>query len=490
MKNKKRVLIIGGGLGGIATAIGLAKSNFEIIIVEKNSNLGGKMNVLEKDGFKFDTGPSLITLPSVFEELYKCLGEDLNNHIELIKVNPLFKYMFDSGEELLYSSDLSELEKLFNDNEKTGNKKFYNFISQSSKLFRLSEKTFFKKELFSTPKFTDLMFFFKSPFKLFFQNYGKLIDDTFKNKNLRKIFNRYPTYVGSSPYKSSSILSIIPFMELSFGAWYIKGGLYKLIESLENLMISNNIEIKKNKKVTSINHEDGKIKSVTLNDGEKIQTEIIVSNVDPLITKSMLDKKYEILNKNLSMSGLVFLVGINKKIPELLHHNVIFSDDYKKEFQEIFDYGKFPSDPTVYINCPTKTDPSLAPNNSESIFLMCNSPSTKENWNEDLIRKSLVKVRNSLAKHNLEKIIDDAKFIESITPNDIEKKFAAPFGSIYGKVSHGIKGTIFRHPNKDRSIKGLYYVGGGVHPGGGTPTVIISGNIVSKKILNDYENKL
>ena len=174
MKNKKRVLIIGGGLGGIATAIGLAKSNFEIIIVEKNSNLGGKMNVLEKDGFKFDTGPSLITLPSVFEELYKCLGEDLNNHIELIKVNPLFKYMFDSGEELLYSSDLSELEKLFNDNEKTGNKKFYNFISQSSKLFRLSEKTFFKKELFSTPKFTDLMFFFKSPFKLFFQNYGKL----------------------------------------------------------------------------------------------------------------------------------------------------------------------------------------------------------------------------------------------------------------------------------------------------------------------------
>ena len=487
MKNKKKIIIIGGGLGGISTAIRLAKNNFDITIIEKNSNLGGKMNVLEKDGFKFDTGPSLITLPKVFEELYESLEEDLHDHIELIKVNPLFKYMFDPGEELLYSSNLSDLEKLFNDNEELGNEKFYNFITKSSKLFRLSEKTFFKKELLSTPNFTDLILFFKSPFKLFFQNYEKLIEKTFKNEKIRKIFNRYPTYVGSSPYKSSSILSIIPFMELSFGAWYIKGGLYKLIESLENLLISNNIEIKKNKKVASIDQENGIIKSVTLSDGEKILTDIIVSNVDPLITKSMLDKKYEVSNENLSMSGLVFLVGINKKIPELLHHNVIFSDNYKKEFEEIFDYGQFPSDPTVYINCPTKTDFSLAPNNSESIFLMCNSPATKEIWDENSIKESLEKVRMSLAKHKLEKIIDEAKFIESITPNDIEKKFAAPFGSIYGKVSHGIKGTVFRHPNKDKNIKGLYYVGGGVHPGGGTPTVIMSGNIVSKKILEDYE---
>ena len=174
------------------------------------------------------------------------------------------------------------------------------------------------------------------------------------------------------------------------------------------------------------------------------------------------------------MSGLVLLVGLDEKVPEILHHNVIFSKNYKKEFHEIFNDKKFPSDPTVYINCPSKSDKSLAPNGSESIFLMCNAPATSENWGEEEIKDAISKIRTTLKKHKLEKIIDNSKFLEVITPNDFEKKFAAPYGSIYGKVSHGVLGSIIRHPNKDKKIKGLYYVGGGVHPGGGTPIVVMS----------------
>ncbi|MEC7837268.1 MAG: NAD(P)-binding protein, partial [Chloroflexota bacterium] len=247
MKNRKKVIIIGGGLGGLATAINLSKSDFEINIIEKNSNLGGKMNMFKKDGFVFDTGPSLITLPNVFEELFKEAGEDIYEHLDFIKINPLFLYMFEK-EKIKYSSDLSELEKLFNSNTNEINM-FYELISKGSKLFNLSQKTFFQQGLFSKPKFSNLLLLLNSPFQLFFKKYNSFIEKTFSDEKIRKIFNRYPTYVGASPYKSSSILSIIPFMELSYGAWYISGGLYKLIEKIEEIIISKNINVIKNLKV-------------------------------------------------------------------------------------------------------------------------------------------------------------------------------------------------------------------------------------------------
>ena len=481
MKNRKKVIIIGGGLGGLSTAINLSKYNFDITIIEKNDNLGGKMNIFKKDGFTFDTGPSLITLPHIFEDLFRQCGENIHDHLSLKKINPLFLYMFEK-EKIKYSSDISDLEKVFNKDIN----KFYEILMKGSKLFHLSEKTFFKEGLFSKPKVSNLSLLLKSPFKLFFKKYNKHIEDKFSDEKIRKIFNRYPTYVGSSPYKSSGILSIIPFMELSYGAWYISGGLYKLIEKIENILINKNVKILKGIKVSKINSEKKKVKSVVLSSGERMECDIIISNVDPLITKTMMNNRFEVKENSLSMSGFVVLVGINEEIPDLLHHNVIFSKNYKKEFEEIFNEKKFPSDPTVYINCPSKTDKTLAPKNSESIFLMCNTHATKEVWGEKEIKDAITKIRNTLKKQKLEQIIDRAKFMEIITPNDFEKRFAAPYGSLYGKVSHGILGSIIRQQNRDRKIEGLYYVGGGVHPGGGTPIVIMSSKIVTKEILKKY----
>ncbi|OUW96060.1 MAG: hypothetical protein CBD90_01230 [Chloroflexi bacterium TMED230] len=487
MKNRKKVIIIGGGLGGLATAINLSKSEFEITIIEKNSNLGGKMNIFKKDGFTFDTGPSLITLPHIFENLFQEVDENIYDHLKFIKLNPLFLYMFEK-EKIRYSSNLNDLEKIFNYHNNEIDK-FYELISKGSKLFQLSEKTFFKKGLFSKPNISDLLHLMNTPFQLFFKNYSQIIEKSFSDEKVRKILNRYPTYVGSSPYKSSGILSVIPYMELSYGAWYISGGLYKLIEKIEKIIVSKNINIIKDTKVSRINHVNKEVQSVTLSNGENLECDIIVSNVDPLVTKTMINKNLKIKEKSLSMSGLVLLVGLDEKVPEILHHNVIFSKNYKKEFHEIFNDKKFPSDPTVYINCPSKSDKSLAPSGSESVFLMCNAPATSENWGEEEIKDAISKIRTTLKKHKLEKIIDNSKFLEIITPNDFEKKFAAPYGSIYGKVSHGVLGSIIRHPNKDKKIKGLYYVGGGVHPGGGTPIVVMSSKIVSNEIINKYTKK-
>ncbi len=485
MKNKKEVIIIGGGLGGIATAIFLSQRNFKITIIEKNENIGGKMNFFTKNGYSFDTGPSLITIPYIFENMFSKVGEKMSDHLDLIKINPLFKYIF-SNSDIIYDSNFSLIEKNVNNKIYKELDNFYDFMTKASKLYNLSENTFFKNEIFSAPSTKDLKTLLRSPFTLFFKKYSDLVNKTFKDHRLRKIFLRYPTYVGASPYKSQSILSIIPFMELSFGGWYIKGGLYKIIESLEKILISNGVKIILNTKVSSINIKNKKIESVVLEQEENISADIVVSNVDPIITKTMLDKNFRLSEKNLSMSGLVFLVGVEKKIDKLHHHNVIFSDDYENEFREIFEKNIFPSDPTIYINCPTKTDKSLAPEQCESVFIMCNAPANKRIWGESEIKEAFNKVYAKLKSKSLNDIIDKSNFIETITPNDLEKKFAAPFGSIYGKVSHGISGTVFRQPNKDSKINGLYYVGGGAHPGGGTPTVIMSGEIAANRIIRDY----
>ncbi|MCH2673345.1 MAG: phytoene desaturase family protein [Dehalococcoidia bacterium] len=485
MKNKKEVVIIGGGLGGIATAIFLSQRNFKITIIEKNENIGGKMNFFTKNGYSFDTGPSLITIPYIFENMFSKVGEKMSDHLDLIKINPLFKYIF-SNSDIIYDSNFSLIEKNVNNKNYKELDNFYDFMTKASKLYNLSENTFFKNEIFSAPSTKDLKTLLRSPFTLFFKKYSDLVNKTFKDHRLRKIFLRYPTYVGASPYKSQSILSIIPFMELSFGGWYTRGGLYKIIESLEKILISNGVKIILNKKVSSINIKNKKIESVVLEQEENISADIVVSNVDPIITKTMLDKNFRLSEKNLSMSGLVFLVGVEKKIDKLHHHNVIFSDDYENEFREIFEKNIFPSDPTIYINCPTKTDKSLAPEQCESVFIMCNAPANKRIWGESEIKEAFNKVYAKLKSKNLSDIIDKSNFIKTITPNDLEKKFAAPFGSIYGKVSHGISGTVFRQPNKDSKINGLYYVGGGVHPGGGTPTVIMSGEIAANRIIRDY----
>ena len=485
MKNKKEVIIIGGGLGGIATAIFLSQRNFKITIIEKNENIGGKMNFFTKNGYSFDTGPSLITIPYIFENMFSKVGEKMSDHLDLIKINPLFKYIF-SNSDIIYDSNFSLIEKNVNNKNYKELDNFYDFMTKASKLYNLSENTFFKNEIFSAPSTKDLKTLLRSPFTLFFKKYSDLVNKTFKDHRLRKIFLRYPTYVGASPYKSQSILSIIPFMELSFGGWYTRGGLYKIIESLEKILISNGVKIILNKKVSSINIKNKKIESVVLEQEANISADIVVSNVDPIITKTMLDKNFRLSEKNLSMSGLVFLVGVEKKIDKLHHHNVIFSDDYENEFREIFEKNIFPSDPTIYINCPTKTDKSLAPEQCESVFIMCNAPANKRIWGESEIKEAFNKVYAKLKSKNLSDIIDKSNFIKTITPNDLEKKFAAPFGSIYGKVSHGISGTVFRQPNKDSKINGLYYVGGGVHPGGGTPTVIMSGEIAANRIIRDY----
>ena len=467
----RSAVVVGAGLGGIATAIRLAYKGWRVTVLEQGERPGGKMNRLERGGFSFDTGPSLITLPAVFRRLFALGGVDFDRRLNPMRVDPLFDYRFADGEQLTYSSQLpdltGEIERLTGSGDDVEG--LYRFLNLGARLFDLSEQTFFKRPPFARPQVSDLPLLFSAPKRHAWGGYQKAVRKHFKDPRLRQLYERYPTYVGASPRDAVGTLALIPYMEIAEGGWYVPGGLYRIVEELCGVARTAGVDIHTGVTVKGFVHDGGRISGVETADGEKLEADVVVSNVDPATVYSMTDGEAGISLRpdQLSMSGFVMLIGLGKKLDGTLHHTVCFSSDYDREFEQIFKQRQFPDDPTVYINVPSRTDPSVAPDGCESVFVMANTPPEPGSWTQDYEVAAVQKVRSRLEKSGMPDLFDDARFIDCWTPARLESQYGAPGGSIYGRVSHGWKGSFMRPPQKDKKLNGLFYVGGGTHPGGG-----------------------
>jgi phytoene desaturase len=482
----KSAVIIGAGLGGLATAIRLAYRGWTVRVLEQGSKPGGKMNRFERDGFTFDTGPSLITLPKVFERLFAIGDVDFHSRLRPVRLDPLFEYRFPNGDCLSYSSQLpditTEIERITGSPDEVEG--FYQFLNLGAQLFNLSERSFFERPLMTRPRYGDLPALLKAPKRWAWGSYQKAVNHHFSSPQLRQLFQRYPTYVGASPRHAVGTLALIPYMEIAEGGWYVPGGLYRIVEELCEIADNSDIKISTNTSVNELIIDNNRVTGVGTTTGEKIYADIVVSNADPISINRLTSGVAGIRLKDnqLSMSGFVMLIGLDRKLSGLGHHTVCFSDDYDREFSEIFDDQRFPDDPTVYVNVPTRSDPSQAPQGCESVFVMANTPAETTKWTQDFENEAIDRVRRRLVRSGMPDIFSDARFIETWTPTRFEREYAAPSGSIYGRVPHGWVGSFVRPPLKDRKVEGLYYVGGGTHPGGGTPTVLISAEIATNMI--------
>jgi len=482
----KQAVIIGAGLGGLATAIRLAYGGWDVTVLEQGSRPGGKMNRFERGGFKFDTGPSLITLPHVFERLFKLGGVDFHKILSPVRLDPLFEYRFGSDARFTYSSQLPDLTAEFENF--TGSTQdvdgLYRFLELGAKLYNLSEKTFFDRPPMAKPRLKDLPLLLGAPKRHAWGNYKKAVHRYFKNPHIRQIFERYPTYVGASPKDAVGMLALIPYMELAFGGWYVPGGLYRIVEELCEVALRVGIRFEYSSTVADIVTKSGSATGVVTTAGSFFRADAVISNADPGAIHRLTEGNAgrELKPEQRSMSGFVMLIGLNKKLQGLRHHTVCFSDDYDREFSQIFSERKFPDDPTVYVNVPSITDPSMAPVGGESVFVMANAPADTAPWTPEFEAEAVRRVRERLAKSGMPDFFVDARFIDCWTPAWLESEYSTPGGSIYGQVSHGWTGTVFRPSLKDRKIQNLFYVGGGTHPGGGTPTVLMSAEIVSEMV--------
>jgi phytoene desaturase len=487
--NQKCVVIIGGGLGGLAVALRLAANNWQVTVCEQGDKFGGKMNRWEQNGFRFDTGPSLITMRWVFEDLFKATGNCIKDYVEFTQMHPLANYVYADGTKFSYSSSMPEWLETLRQIESKDVDGFLRFMRLGASLFEVSKETFLRQRPFDLPDVRSLKSLHFMPLRYGWGNYHETVAAHFKSPFLQQLYDRYPTYVGSSPYSSPATLAVIPYLEFAFGGWHIKGGLYRLVESLIEIANGLGIQLLTNARVEQIEHDKTDVKGVRLSDGTNLKADVVVMNGDVSTMSSLLRddvKRKPREEKDHSLSGLVFLLGVKRNLPQISHHTVYFSSDYRREFSELFDERKFPTDPTVYVSAPSRTDRSVAPDAGETLFIMANAPANENGWNEVEIEKARERVFERLSKSGFPNIEPDIDVSDLWTPRRIANAYLMPGGAIYGVTSHGWRNAFLRPPNKDSKLKGLYYVGGSTHPGGGTPTVLLSAEIVCK-LIERYE---
>ncbi len=483
----KTVGVIGAGIGGLALSIRLANQGFKVTIFEKNSYPGGKLSELKMNGFRFDKGPSLFTMPALIDELTNLQGS--SHKFEYQKLKVITNYFYSDGTQLKASANFeefaAEVHLKLNENKETVLK----HMKRNAFYFKTTEDLFLKQSLHQLKNFINLKTvkgILFAPFLGLMSTMNKKNEKTFSNPKTVQLFNRFATYNGSNPYKAPALMNMISHLEFNFGAYLPKKGMHQITTHLVKLAEEANVEIKYNTTVETLNVEsNNRIASIKSN-GITYSFDIVASDIDiHALYKYLLPNFYtpkKLIQQEKSSSAYVFYWGINKEFAALGLHNILFSDDYKKEFDYLFSKQYPTEDPTIYINITSKYCKDDAPEGCENWFVMVNVPHNKsESVNyAATIRKNVVDKINMMLKTDIEKYIISES---TLNPIDIENQTSSLGGSLYGNSSNNKFAAFLRHANFSSSIKNLFLVGGSVHPGGGIPLCLFSAKIASQLIV-------
>jgi phytoene desaturase len=492
----KKIIVIGAGLGGLSASIYLANRGFEVEVYEMNDKPGGKSGEIKLKGYRFDTGPSLLTMPFVIEKIFQDSNENINDFLKIKELEVLTKYFYPDGTIINAFSDKNKFAEEVN--KKTGEREenILNLLKYAKKIYDLTADVFIFNSLEKTIKFKS--FFNINLLKRIFQIDGtrtmyNAIKSYINDPRIQQIFLRFATYNGSNPYLAPATLNVIAHIEHNQGAYYPEDGIYSIPNSLYKLAIKKGVKFNFNSKVDEILINENKAYGIKIN-GNTIPAECIISNVDVNTTyRKLINQKLKILKSldklELSSSVLVFNWGIKKTFTVLDIHNILFSKDYKKEFKEIFNEGKLPTDPTIYINISSKYNKNDAPEGCENWFVLINTPYNKDIYweNEALKAKKIILEKiTKFLKVDIENLIECE---EILSPKDIEYETGSYMGSLYGISSNTKTSAFRRHPSMSKEIRNLFFCGGSVHPGGGIPLVLESGRLVAEKISEMTKSK-
>ena len=485
----KKAIVVGAGIAGLASAVRLANKGFLVSVFEKNSYHGGKLTVIENNGFVFDAGPSLFTLPHLVEELFQISNKKVEDYFEYVRLDKTCHYFFEDGIKIFASADKKkfalEIEKKLN----VPSQKVLNHLEKSKFIYEKTKPVFLEKSLHIPKNYLrkEVLSALLQVHKMsIFNTLNQANEQALGHPKLVQIFNRFATYNGSNPYKAPGVLNVIPHLEHGIGAFFPKGGMRSISNSIFQLAKDLGVEFHFNTAVKNINIENQKATGITSDNGETFNAETVVCNSDVFFAyKNLMPNikaPQKILNRERSSSALIFYWGINKTFAELDVHNIFFSEDYKTEFEYIFEKGDVFDDPTVYIHISSKVEKSDAPEGKENWCVMVNVPADNgQDW-ENIIkrtRKNILQKLSRMLNIDVEELIETE---EKLTPQLIASKTNSHAGSLYGTSSNDKFAAFFRHPNFSNDIKNLYFVGGSVHPGGGIPLCLLSAKIATEII--------
>ena len=481
-----KVIVIGAGIAGIASAIRQAVKGHEVAVYEANAYPGGKLSEFRSGDFRFDAGPSLFTMPQYVDELFSLAGKNPKDAFTYEKLETVCRYFYEDGTRINAWANRDKLAEEIALKTKDPASSVHQFLDYSAQIYAITHSIFLEKSLHRLRSFLNWKTFkavFRFPKIDPFRSMNTANTDFFTDDKTIRFFNRYATYNGSNPYKAPATLNVIPHLEQHFGAYFSKGGMAAITQSLVKLAENLGVKFNYHARVEEILVEDKKVKGIRLN-GENVSADRVVSNMDIWFTYRQLLKNEvapkRILNQERSSSALIFYWGIKAEFPELDLHNIFFSEDYKKEFAAIWEQQSIDVDPTIYVNISAKYQSGDAPKGAENWFVMINVPAnTGQNWDELIAaaRKNVIDKLSRMLNRDIAQLIVTEELLD---PRSIEQKTASYQGSLYGTSSNNQFAAFLRHANFSSKIKGLYFVGGSVHPGGGIPLALLSAKIVDE----------
>ncbi len=512
-QKKHHVVIIGSGLAGLAATCVLSARGYRVTLLEKNDWYGGKAASYQNDGYRFDMGPTILTLPSVLKRIFEEAEREMDDYLDLVPLDPQWRCFFDSGSDASGTEQASgDVLDLVSDVKKmkqhllnfTGDMKiadgYEKFLEVSGQLHRVSDRFFFYRSVgglrdtmevggaFSASVLRDVLSLRMG------RSVASVVRSHVPENRVAQMMDHFTQYVGSSPYQSPAVLCGIAHMQTEEGIWYPIGGTRAVPEALAKLAIEMGAEIRLSTDVRRIELQGSRVSGVKLESGETIQCDSVVSNCDAVRTYSELlgetqqSQRFQRKQRHEpACSGVVLYLGLDRRYSQLLHHNFVFSRDPEEEFDWIYKRGEPAPDPTAYLCAPSISEPEVAPDGCESLYVLVHTPYLRphHNWGEMLPAYREVILDKLERTAGLEGLRQAIVCESALTPEGIHKRYRVLNGAIYGLASHGKFVGAFKPGNRRRDIEGLYLAGGAAHPGPGMPMVMMSGWIAADALDSD-----
>ena len=490
-----KIIVVGSGFGGLAAAIRLQARGFDVTVMEKNDQIGGHASQLIKNGYTFDLGPSLITAPDIVNGVFKAAGKDINDYLTLRKLDPYYRIYFHDKSYIDYNGDAEHMRQQMAQFDQHDADAYDRFMKDSKEIYKAVITDGLGSEPFSSWK--TMLSFVPRAIRLsaLLPSYT-YVKRYFKHPNNRFTFSFHPLFIGGNPFRVPSIYLMIPYLEKEGGVWFTDGGMYSLVKAFEKVFTELGGTIKTNHTIQKVEVENGKTKGVTVND-TFYPADAVVSNadiahtyrqlIDPSARKRWTDRKIE--KANYSMSAFLLYLGVKRQYPELLHHTLILSERYQGLINDIFKKKILPDDFSMYLHAPTRTDPGMAPQGAESMYVLI--PVTNlagdVDWTkmrEPFTKKVLEYLEKDFGLIDLQKNIE---VLETFAPTDFNQVRNSYLGTPWGMEPELLQTAVFRPHNRSEDVKGLYFVGAGTHPGAGLPGVLLTAEATEKVVLQDFK---
>lgn len=491
----KEVIIIGAGIGGIATAANLARQGHRVKIFEKNAYAGGRCGRFEKDGHRFDIGATFLMMPGIYQRIFTALGKNLFEELDLYRIDPVYKVKFPGEREILFTSDLARMQAQLESIEKGSYGRFLKLMNKGFKVYEeampLVDRNYFR--------FFEWVFF-RYPFLLIkhkaFHNHYRYVSRYFRSPELRAFFTFQNLYLGQNPFKASGMYVFLPFMELGDGVYFPKGGMHAVADSLLSIARAHDAELFLDSPVTKIEVNNRLAKGIYLQDGSFHPADLIVSNADlPFVYDQLLPKNGKarrLKRKQYSSSAVVFHWGVDTVFPQLKQHTVFVSDTHRESCRAIFRDKTLPEDPSIYVHSPVRSDPSAAPENQDSLTAIVHTGNIRDGEDPDweVIRnRARDAILRRFEQEGLTRFQDHIKFEICFTPETWRSAFNLTRGGTFGSLGHNILQMGFLRPgNHHKRFRNLFFVGGSTQPGSGMPLSLASARLVTERIERSLRN--